>query len=147
MGFFSKLFGGGAPKDRKPAASGSPPAPTPAPSEPEPEMQIPWKELTPDECRQRIEAGGVIVLDVRMPMEHQQRRIPGSMLLPVQSLMARIGQLDPKATYIVHCEHGMRSSDASAMLTQAGFPNVFEMAGGLAMYTGPTERGPVKPPA
>src|SRR5262249_58836267 len=103
-----------------------------------------WKELSPEECRQRIESGDVVVLDVRMPMEHQSRRIQGSKLIPVQQLAVRMEELDKAATYVVHCEHGMRSTDACYLLTQSGFPNVFEMGGGLAMYQGPTESGPPK---
>ena|SRR5262245_51783181 len=133
MGLFSKLFGGSNAPERRPSAPE--PAPEPAPA---------WKELSPDECRQRIESGGVVVLDVRMPMEHQSRRIKGARLIPVQQLAMRMGELDKAATYVVHCEHGMRSTDACYLLTQSGFPNVFEMGGGLAMYQGPTESGPPK---
>jgi rhodanese-related sulfurtransferase len=132
MGFLKKLFRG---SDRSPAPS--------PPAEPEPPSPK-WKELSPEECRQRIEAGGLVVLDVRMPQEHQARRIRGAKLLPVQQLAMRMGELDPSATYVVHCEHGMRSTDACYLLTQSGFPNVFEMAGGLSMYTGPTESGPIR---
>jgi rhodanese-related sulfurtransferase len=131
MGFFSRLFGGG--ESSKPERAPEPP-PAPEPK---------WPEISPDECRKRIEAGGVVVLDVRMPMEHTSRRIRGSKLLPVQQLAMRMGELDPKAIYIVHCEHGMRSTDACYLLKQSGFADVSEMAGGLAAYSGPTDSGPI----
>lgn len=137
MGFLSKLFGGGSAPEPRRDARPPEPAPAPAPA---------WKELTPEECRQRIDAGGVVVLDVRMPMEHQSRRIRGSRLIPVQQLAFRISELDPKAVYVVHCEHGMRSTDACYFLTQSGFENVFEMGGGLASYAGPTDSGPLEKP-
>jgi rhodanese-related sulfurtransferase len=135
VGLFSKLFGKGDAERPKPAAAPAPP----------PERELPpWPEISPAECQERIRAGGVVVLDVRMPQEHEMRRIAGSKLVPVQALRQRIGELDPAATYIVHCEHGMRSADACAFLQHAGFKNLYEMAGGLSAYTGPTERGPVK---
>lgn len=91
-----------------------------------------------------IEKGGVVVLDVRLPAEHETRRIEGSKLIPVQALRQRLGELDRGATYLVHCEHGMRSTDACAFLASAGFRNLHEMAGGLSAYAGPTVRGPVR---
>ncbi|HKD99836.1 MAG TPA: rhodanese-like domain-containing protein [Planctomycetota bacterium] len=132
MGIFSKLFGRGEERRAEPAAE------TPAPPEPK------WPEISPEDCRKRIEAGGVVVLDVRMPQEHQGRRIRGSKLIPVQQLAMRMGELDPKASYIVHCEHGMRSTDACYLLKQSGFEDVTEMAGGLAAYAGPTDSGPTR---
>ena len=145
MGFFKKLF------SAKPPAAASPDRAPQAPPEAEPEPEfsldpanLPWKELSPAESQQKIAAGEVTVLDVRMPQEHAQRRIAGARLIPVQALRQRIGELDPNATYLVHCEHGMRSTDACAILAHAGFRNLFEMAGGLASYAGPTERGPAR---
>lgn len=111
----------------------------PPPDEPAPQ----WPELSPAECEERIRAGGVVVLDVRTPPEHETRRIDGSKLMPVQILQMSMAQLQKDAVYIVHCEHGMRSTDACYLLKRAGFPNVYEMAGGLANYTGATVRGPV----
>lgn len=141
MGFFSNLFGR-KPAQQTDAKAPAASAPTPQP-EPEPETP-PWKELSPEECASRIQAGGVVVLDVRMPQEHVTRRIEGSVLIPVQQLRQRMGELDKNATYIVHCEHGMRSTDACYFLGMAGFKNLYEMSGGLSMYSGPTTRGPIK---
>lgn len=140
MGLLDKLFGGSS-KPKPPAPAPAEPAKAPEP----PAQEIRWPELTPEQCRQRIEAGGVVVLDVRTRHEHENRRIPGSVLMPVQVLASRFEELDPQAEYIVHCEHGMRSTDASYFLVMKGFARVSEMAGGLSMYQGPTERGPVKP--
>ncbi|MBI3818723.1 MAG: rhodanese-like domain-containing protein [Planctomycetes bacterium] len=140
MGLFSKWFGGA--RDAKPPETlQSNPAPEPEPAVPE---VPPWKELTPAESRERIEAGGIVVLDVRTPREFESRRIDGARLIPVQQLTQRIGELDRDAIYLVHCEHGMRSADACYYLSMTGFKNIYEMAGGIAQYTGPTVRGPVQ---
>jgi rhodanese-related sulfurtransferase len=139
VGFLSKWFG----KTPEPKPQ---PSPAAAPVEPEielDELRLPWTELSPAECAERIAQGGLVVLDVRMKQEHESRRIPGSKLVPVQVLRQRLDELDKEATYLVHCEHGMRSTDACAFLYKAGFRKLFEMAGGLSVYTGPTERGPV----
>lgn len=138
MGLFSKWFGGSE-KQKGPT-----PVPAAAAPAPPPEEEIRWKELSPALCQQKIAEGGVVVLDVRMPQEHESRRIDGSKLIPVQALRQRMGELDRETTYIVHCEHGMRSADACFLLTTMGFINIYEMEGGLASYVGPTVRGLVK---
>jgi rhodanese-related sulfurtransferase len=151
LGFFRNLFS--AKPDAKPVPDchpgRAPQEAAAAEGAPEPEMtldpaHLPWKELSPAESQQKIAEGGVTVLDVRMPHEHAARRIAGSRLIPVQALRQRLGELDPNTTYLVHCEHGMRSTDACAILAMAGFKNLYEMAGGLASYAGPVERGPAR---
>ncbi|MFN0207283.1 MAG: rhodanese-like domain-containing protein [Planctomycetota bacterium] len=134
MGFLSRLFG-----SSKPEKTPTPPPAPPPPEEPDPV----WPEISPADCVKMISDGGIVVLDVRTQPEYESRRIDGSVLAPVQTLHRVIDKLDKNATYLVHCEHGMRSADACYMLKRAGFANVSEMAGGLAVYNGPTTRGPI----
>ena len=42
---------------------------------------------------------------------------------------------------VVHCEHGMRSFDASLYLIWQGRRDVFNLTEGLAGWTGPMEFG------
>ena len=87
--------------------------------------------ITPDEVRGLIEdkpADDYCLLDVRQPMEHQQGRLPGSILIPLGELHARVGELDPKKKVVVYCRSGSRSASATTMLSSAGFDEVLNMA-------------------
>jgi rhodanese-related sulfurtransferase len=74
------------------------------------------------------------ILDVRTAREHRSHRLPRATLIPIQELARRLGELDPKASWLVHCEHGVRSLTACALLRQAGFGKVANLRGGLANW-------------
>ena len=73
---------------------------------------------------------GAIWIDVRLPQEHQERSIPGSINIPLPILRAKLDRLDSKRTYIVYCDTGRRSSTATYLLTQNGF-SAYILRGGL----------------
>ncbi len=72
-----------------------------------------------------------LVLDVRTPEEFKQAHIPGSKLLPVQQLPAKLNEL---ASYtdepvVVYCASGARSGQAARFLAKNGFNEVYDMGG------------------
>ena len=71
---------------------------------------------------------------MRTPREYRSHRLPSAVLIPVQELPKRIDELDPDASWLVHCEHGVRSRTACAILRQAGFQRVVNLDGGLANW-------------
>ena len=96
------------------------------------------------EAQRLLEAGEVTVLDVRTPGEYEQLgHIPHAWLLPVD-LIASAPAVLPKddRPVLVYCEHGVRSVAASRLLSAAGIDRVLNLAGGLAVWTGPREFGP-----
>ena len=95
----------------------------------------PWQELSPQEASKALAADPELrVLDVRTPREHQSHRLPRSLLVPLQELARRIGELDPAGKWLVHCEHGVRSLSACQLLRQAGFTDLRNLRGGLANW-------------
>lgn len=83
---------------------------------------------------------GALLLDVRTPEEFSGKAIPdfgslkGAINLPVQQLTARIGTLSAykNKSILVYCSHSHRSSEASYLLTSAGFSSVTNMGGGMS---------------
>lgn len=71
------------------------------------------------------------LLDVREPHEHAIVHLPGSRLIPLGQLPARLGELDPRRDLIVLCHHGVRSLQAVALLQGAGFHGATSLAGGI----------------
>jgi NADPH-dependent 2,4-dienoyl-CoA reductase/sulfur reductase-like enzyme/rhodanese-related sulfurtransferase len=51
--------------------------------------------------------------------------------IPLNDLVERLGELDPRKRTLLLCKRGMRSYQASHILRQAGFPSVEILAGGL----------------
>lgn len=75
-----------------------------------------------------------VLLDVRKQEESELGAIPGSMLIPVDELRSRLGELDKGKTYIIFCATGVRAYVAARMMMQSGFTNVKNLAGGFATW-------------
>ncbi|MCX8072137.1 MAG: rhodanese-like domain-containing protein [Candidatus Binatia bacterium] len=90
------------------------------------------QELSPAELAQRLARGEpVCLLDVREAEEVALAALPGAVHIPLRSLPARVGELDPRATIVVYCHHGMRSAMAAEWLVERGFQSVLNLAGGI----------------
>ena len=82
-------------------------------------------------------AAAWLLLDCRTPEEHATARIAGGVLIPMQDLPARVGELAAhKATpLIVHCHHGMRSLRVAKWLRDQGFALAQSMRGGIDAWS------------
>jgi len=78
-----------------------------------------------------------MLLDCRTPEEHATARIAGSLLLPMQELPERLGELEAWRTkpVIVHCHHGVRSLRVTNWLRERGFAAVSSMQGGIDAWS------------
>jgi len=75
-----------------------------------------------------------VLVDVRAPGERQQKRIPGSVGIPLNHLVERLSELPSDRPLLVHCAGGYRSSIAASLLQRHGFTQVGEIAGGIAAW-------------
>ena len=83
---------------------------------------------------ERVAHGEAILVDVRTPGEREQKRVAGSVALPLNHLAERAGELPRDRPLLIHCAGGYRSSIAASLLQRLGFARVSEMAGGLAAW-------------
>jgi len=91
--------------------------------------------LSWDETRELMRSDA-IVIDVRLPEEHQAENIPGSINIPLSMLRLRVGQLSPQQKYILYCNDGGRSAVAAFLLSQQGL-NAYLLDGGLGVGNTP----------
>jgi rhodanese-related sulfurtransferase len=81
-----------------------------------------------------------VLLDVRTDAEFEVLgHLPGAVLLPIQELERRLGELNPSAKTLVMCQHGVRSVNAAWFLVQQGFMHITNLTEGLAYWNGPLE--------
>lgn len=78
-----------------------------------------------------------LLLDCRTPDEHATSKIAGALLIPMQDLPERVGELaiHKAAPLIVHCHHGMRSLRVAKWLRDQGFSLAQSMRGGIDAWT------------
>ena len=80
-----------------------------------------------------------LLLDVREAWELQSASLtlPGTrtLHLPMNSLPARMHELDPTQPILVLCHHGARSQQCVAFLQQQGWAAVYNVAGGIDAWS------------
>ncbi len=89
-------------------------------------------EIKPEEAKARLDKGeNIILLDVRTEEEYNEKHIPNSVLLPVESIDqdAPSKLTDKSATIFVYCRSGRRSAIAVEVLTLMGYTNVYDLGG------------------
>jgi phage shock protein E len=74
---------------------------------------------------------GVYFLDVRTVEEWNDHHVPGTTLIPLDELQARISEVPADQQVVVVCRSGNRSAQARDMLLQAGYSEVSSLEGGL----------------
>jgi adenylyltransferase/sulfurtransferase len=92
------------------------------------------RTITATDLKARMDLGEeVAILDVREPQEFELCRIPGSTLVPLGELPAKLATLDSGKELVVHCRTGKRSLQAIELLKQAGFSGarLLNLTGGI----------------
>jgi len=88
-------------------------------------------EITPEELKQRVTAGGVKVVDVREPHEYEICHLPNAKLVPLSELLTRATEFDSSDEMVLYCHHGVRSRDAVEFMKGAGFRKIKSLRGGI----------------
>jgi rhodanese-related sulfurtransferase len=107
------------------------------------EFERALKQLGCDELQKWIESGKTCsILDVRTEGEWLSHRLPQATHVPLSRLEERLDEvLALPGPLVVHCEHGLRSLDASLYLIWQGRRDVFNLTDGLAAFKGPMAFG------
>jgi len=76
-----------------------------------------------------------LLLDCRQPEEFAICALAGATLVPMNEIPSRLQELDPDATTIVYCHHGVRSLHVTVFLRQQGFRDVRSLKGGIDRWS------------
>ncbi len=76
-----------------------------------------------------------LLLDVRELREYEICHIADVLLMPMNTVPARIEELDPEADIVCICHHGGRSMQVAAFLERNGFGKVSNLAGGVHAWS------------
>ncbi len=74
--------------------------------------------------------GEITALDVRKPGEYEAEHLEFTLSRPLDFINDWTGEIDPNATYYIHCAGGYRSMIAASILKSRGVENVIDVAGG-----------------
>lgn len=89
-------------------------------------------EIDAPELAERLKQGGIALVDVREPEEHEDERIAGSTLAPMSSFDPRaVARAHEGRTLVLYCLSGTRSSRAAALFAPAGLPAPLTLREGI----------------
>jgi rhodanese-related sulfurtransferase len=81
-----------------------------------------------------------LLLDVREGWEFERCHLEGATLLPMSTMQARVGELDPQRETVVICHHGVRSFHVARFLEHNSFTNVINLTGGVDAWAKEVDR-------
>ncbi len=87
-------------------------------------------------ARAELEAGNVMMIDIRESHEHQRGVAVGALLIPMSQLGGRLNELptDPAQRVLIICNTHVRSRNVAAALRERGHSNVKFVVGGMAAW-------------
>jgi phage shock protein E len=101
---------------------------------------VPFTDITPAQASTLIKEKSADplfkILDVRTPEEFALNYIKGALNIDVKAadFAKKIAKLDRDGTYLVYCKGGVRSARAMNLMKEAGFKQVYNLAGGLKKW-------------
>jgi rhodanese-related sulfurtransferase len=92
-----------------------------------------YREMTAAQAADFIARMDPLILDVRTPGEFKSGHLPNAVLIPVQELQRRIGELSAyrQKDILIYCATGNRSTVASKILLDQGFTRIANMRYGI----------------
>ena len=92
------------------------------------------KEIEPHGLESLRAQGPVRIIDVRTEAEVAAGFIDGAEHMPLHLLPLKLNELDPAVPTVFYCRSGARSGQACAYLAGRGFPNAFNLRGGIIAW-------------
>ena len=89
-----------------------------------------------------LEAGEIVLVDVRETAEYEQEHIAGSVLCPLSVFDPNLFPKIPDKVVVLHCAIGKRSAAAAKQLINNGHSRIANLQGGIRAWKnsgGPTE--------
>ena len=90
--------------------------------------------LEPAEVAQLLQAGKLLLIDVREPAEYAAERIPSALLYPLSTFDATTIPDGVPLRVVFHCGSGKRSMTAAQKSLAAGKAHASHMGGGIAAW-------------
>lgn len=97
------------------------------------------KNLEAKDFAKVVKEENAIIIDVRTPGEISEGVIEGATVFVDYNgddFAGEIAKLDKSKTYVVYCRSGGRSSEATNIMVNQGFQNIYNLEGGIMAWPG-----------
>ena len=97
--------------------------------DPQTKWAVGAKPTPADELKKQMDAGTVMIIDVRPPANFEKETIPGAINVDLQQLGQKLNRIPKDKPIVVYCRSGARSASAAQILKQAGYTDVDDLGG------------------
>lgn len=94
-----------------------------------------WQDMTPQQLLELLENGQIDrkqIIDVREAFEWDFYHLEPSVLIPMNSIPTRMGEIDDSKPIYIICAHGVRSAAVCNYLEEQGYSGLHNVTGGMA---------------
>lgn len=95
-----------------------------------------YVDVSVEDAKTMVANNEVHVIDVRTPEEFSTGHIPDAELIPLSVIEGMLDELDKDESYLIVCRSGNRSAEASAILADNGFTDIYNITGGMNQWDG-----------
>ena len=93
-------------------------------------------QIQPLALKKQLDDGeDICLVDVREDWELAIASLPAALHIPMDQVPERMDELDNKRPVVVMCRSGARSMQVASYLVQNGFPQVFNLQGGILAWS------------
>jgi len=91
------------------------------------------KVIPPVEFEEKMKSEDAVILDLRTDKEVAQGIISGAIQMDfyADDFNKKVAELDKDKVYMVYCGSGGRSGKTAKLLSDKGFPEVYDLQGGI----------------
>ncbi len=91
------------------------------------------EQIPVSEVKEKL-SDGIQFVDVRRLAEHANGHAPNTINIPLDKLPKEFDRLNPDKPIYVICQSGYRSSLGTSILENAGFKEIYNVAGGTKAW-------------
>ena len=95
---------------------------------------MPYKQISIDDAKAFIDAGGVTVADIRDAGAYQSGSIAGAVNIQQDTMDTFLADTAKTLPLIVCCYHGHSSQNAAEYFSEQGFGDVYSVEGGYEAW-------------
>ncbi|WP_223428678.1 rhodanese-like domain-containing protein [Tateyamaria pelophila] len=89
---------------------------------------------TPARVKQALDAGEIVLIDVRTPPEYMMEHVRGALLMPMAFFRADALPTQDGKRIVLHCGSGIRSGKVAQAAMESGLKPLAHMEGGFAAW-------------
>ena len=92
------------------------------------------EDWSPEDIHRALEAGEIVLIDVRTPQEYMIEHVEGALLMPMAFFRADTLPTQDGKRIVLHCGSGIRSAKVAEKAAAAGIAPLAHMKGGFAAW-------------